>query len=379
MEPAEAVLKFLRSVGPATEAELYLRLFRDTPRESFAVLTADAATMAQSVDAVAMDLRFLSLLELTPVVLLSPFSPIGAAEQARALQACLHTQKVSTIGPVSCQAVPDIVAATRQGAIPLVVPSRSAVPAAAWLGALLSSLRTHKLVFLRQAGGLRVHGERVSLVDLESEFETLLQRDLLTNQERDILGLARSLIFERVRHRMMVALTSPLNLLHELFTVRGAGTLLRRGAVIERHTSLTSVDHARLLAILQASFEQRPNPQLLKKTYAHCYLEKQYRGAALVMQSPFGGYLNKFAVTRHAQGEGIGRDLWRAITADYPNLLWRARRKNPISAWYDQQCQSMFRNENWTVYARGISANLLPEAITFALEQPLDFLPEEQP
>ena len=41
-----------------------------------------------------------------------------------------------------------------------------------------------------------------------------------------------------------VSITSAANLSRELFTHKGAGTLLRRGAKIDVHTSLATVDHA---------------------------------------------------------------------------------------------------------------------------------------
>lgn len=377
MEPAEAVLKFLRSVGPRTEAEFYLRQFRSTPKERFAVLAVDPAIMVTSADAVAMDLRFLAQLELFPVVLLGLLDPRNAARQATALKNLLDSQQVQTTGPLPCTHHAAIAQSAAEGALPLVALEPEQTPEARWaaLGALLSALRTHKLICLRPTGGLRLGGERLSLIDLESEYVPIRDAPNLTNGDRELLERARHLVFEQVQHRLLIALTSPINLLHELFTVRGAGTLLRRGAVIQRHEGLAGVDTARLLQMLAASFERSPNPELLQRSYAHCYLESQYRGSALLGQSPFGGYLSKFAVSRQAQGEGIGRDLWRAIVQDYPRMLWRARRHNPISTWYEQQCEGLYRQGDWTVYTRGVPSQELPEAIAFALAQPLDFAP----
>lgn len=374
MEPAETVLKFLRSVGPATEAELYLRLFRETPPESFAVLAVDPATMDENADAVAMDLRFLKLLELTPVVLLGLQGPAPVEPQLETLLQLLQAQGVKTTTQLACNDGSAIVSALRAGVIPLLRPAPGDAKARwAALGRLLSTLRTHKLIFLRQTGGLRIAGERISLVNLESELDNLIQDPSISSQEQEILQQAHALIFDMVEHRLSVALTSPLNLLHELFTVRGAGTLLRRGAHIERHQGLIGVDHERLLGSLALSFERQPKADLLDRPFSHCYVENQYRGIALLLDSPFGGYLNKFAVTRQAQGEGIGRDLWRAITQDYKRLLWRARRNNPVNSWYEQQCDTMYRQGHWTVFGRGIACADLPQAIEFAIAQPLDF------
>ena len=373
MEAAEAVLKFLRSVGPRTEAEFYLDLFRGAPRESFAVLVVDGQTMAESADAVAVDLRFLAQLELTPVVVLGLHDDASEERHAH-LQQLLHAQGVQAAGPISAVEVGAIATAARAGLIPLVhTAGDTDSDRLACLETLLAALQSHKLVFVRQAGGLRIDGERLSLVDLGAETDALLAGDALSHSERQLLSVARSLAAPQVGSSLLVSITSPINLLHELFTVRGAGTLLRWAATITRHEGLEGVDLTRLMGILKTSFGREPRADILDRSYANCYVDNSYRGAALLVQCPFGGYLSKFAVTREAQGEGLGRDLWRAVSADYESLLWRARADNPISAWYEQQCQSLYRAGEWTVYTRGIAPEALPRAVAYAQSQPGDF------
>jgi acetylglutamate kinase len=78
-------------------------------------------------------------------------------------------------------------------------------------------------------------------------------------------------------------------------------------------------------------------------------------------------------VTREAQGEGIGQDLWSALTADYAALFWRSRSDNPIRDWYERQCQGRYQAGAWTVYFRGLRPSDVPLAIERALAEPLDF------
>jgi acetylglutamate synthase len=73
------------------------------------------------------------------------------------------------------------------------------------------------------------------------------------------------------------------------------------------------------------------------------YLEENYRGIAVIRQTPVGPYLTKFAVDRQAQGEGIGTELWAVLTRDYPAFFWRSRAANPITPWYVKQCEGMVR------------------------------------
>ena len=170
-----------------------------------------------------------------------------------------------------------------------------------------------------------------------------------------------------------MSIASPLNLLHELFTVKGAGTLLRRGARITRHDGYAGVDVERLHGLLISSFGKRVDDRFFDRPLRHVYVDEDYRGAALVLDTPLGGYLSKFAVTREAQGEGIGQDLWGALSADYAALIWRARSGNAIRAWYERKCQGRFSADPWTVYFRGLAPTEIAAAIELALRQPIDF------
>jgi hypothetical protein len=65
-------------------------------------------------------------------------------------------------------------------------------------------------------------------------------------------------------------------------------------------------------------------------------------------------YLDKFAVTNEAQGEGIGGSLWQRLARDVPRLYWRARLDNPINPWYFQRADGSYSRGNWTVFWTGL-------------------------
>jgi len=376
MDPADAVLTFLRSVGTHADAEYYLRMFREGPAERFAAIAVDAATMASSGDAVALDLRFLSQLELTPVVVLGLRDPDAASEDAERLREQLAAAGVgvATHGDGGDLDIDSIAATARAATIPVVALGEPAADAReASLSALLDGLQTRKLIFLRNRGGLRQHGERLSVVNLSDELEGLSKTPDFDDADRRLLAMASRLLSRPEPGERLIALTSPINLLHELFTLRGAGTLLRRGASITRFDGLSGLDRPRLEGLLEESFGRAPRAQLFERNLTHSYLDAHYRGAALIEATDDWGYLTKFAVTRRAQGEGLGRDLWQAIAADYPRLVWRARRDNPVTPWYEANCDGRLRSERWTAYFRGIDADDIAGAVRYALSQPEDF------
>ena len=374
LEPAEAVLQFLASVGSNAEAEFYLRLFRARARESFATIAVDASCLEHDADGVAVDLRFLSELGLTPVVVLGLDTPAAASEHRSVLQELLDDSAVPN-QPLDFDVAPaQVVAATERGAIPLLVARDGDDQARLeQLARLLSALRSHKLIVLDPRGALDAHAQRLSVVNLSADYRALIDAGGLDARALRLVQASKRLVFDLVPHRLLVSVTSPLTLVHELFTVKGAGTLLRKGARVLRHVGWGGVDRERLRALLESSFGRAPSDALFAREVAHAYVADDYRGAALVFATPLGGYLSKFAVTREAQGEGIGQDLWSALLTDYPALLWRARAGNAIRAWYERQCQGRFSAGEWTVYFRGLAPEHVPAAIELALAQPIDF------
>jgi len=391
MDPAEVVLRFLESVGRRSEAEFYLERFRAQPKERFAAIAIDAEVARQASDAVVLDLRFLAALGLSPTVILGLFQPGESSALAQRLQRRLAREGVrATVLDANEQSLADrVTEAARSGAIPIVAfaasnsinegESSDFEDRFARLGSLLASLVTRKLIFLRRRGGLRQKGAQLDLVNMTTDFAALVGSRELTPRERALLAQSHRLVFERVPHKLLIAVTSPLELFRELFTVQGAGTLLRRGATVLRRAGFSEVDGERLRGLLSSSFGRTPAESFFARGPFDVYLEEGYRGVAIVGRTALGGYLTKFAVEREAQGEGLGGDIWQVVAEDHPTLFWRARPANPISGWYVRRCEGLVRFPDWTVYWRGLGPRSIPQAIDYAMSQPIDIPPIDPP
>jgi len=381
-ETPDAILRFMESIGHRSEAEFYLALFRAEKKEGFANLCIEASVLRDASEAVVLDLRFLAGLGLTPVVSLGLTSAGKAgAEQAEKLMRRLERAAVPClVAPADDPALVEIITdSARRGVIPIVAFTNGDAndEPARWdaLGALSDGLKTNKLIFVSRRGGLRLRQSEteVPIINLATDYEGLLAKRLLSPRRLAFLQQCRRLLFERTSHRMFVAVTSSLLLLRELFTIRGAGTLIKRGSSIHVKEGLEGIDPARLGALLASSFGRDLETSFFDRDVARAYLEESYRGVALVLQTPLGGYLCKLAVDREAQGEGIGRDLWQLVIGDFPTLFWRCRNDNPILPFYLQECDGMARTEKWHVFWKGLPAERIPEAIATAIDQPVDF------
>jgi len=397
VEPADVVLRFLDGLGRRSEAEFYLALFRAEPKEQFAAISVDANVARHATEAVVLDLKFLAGLGLMPVVVLGLFEPTDAAEHAARIRRRLERQGVAAqvLGGGESADLAELAAqvrsSARAGTLPIltfgVPPGQPGEPAApsvrseaaveerfGRMAVLMTVLRTRKLIFLHRPGGLRQGGALLPLVNLTTDVPSLSSSKELSRKERMMVAQSRRLVFDLVPHKLLSAVTSPLNLFRELFTTKGAGTLLRRGAVLTRHDGFDAIDRARLRGLLESAFGRPPRDEFFERPISRAYVEENYRGAALLIDTPLGAYLTKFAVDREAQGEGMGRDLWEQLAAEHKTVFWRARPANPIVAWYTQLCDGLVRFPEWNVFWKGLAPDKIPEAIAYSLAQPIDIV-----
>ena len=361
---------FLDSIGRRDEYEYYLQRFQAEHKGGFAIVCPENEGFADFAHVVAFDIEFLLHLGLDPVILLT-----GSEAPAMARQLLDHTSHIRDVeidlSAVStdeglrhvleiladCHANQQIAAlvmphGTREEALETLVPG--------------ISRRVH---LLRAAGPLRDStGAPLTYYHTQHPERICLHADdgALAAEADRLLGRVAG---------AHVSVASPLSLLEELFTVQGAGCVIRHGTQISHCDGLADLDRERLVALLEASFAKRLTDPTCLDRIDTVYLEKEYRGAALLERHPHGLYLSKFAVLQSARGEGLAQELWREITGNHPSVFWRARLGNPVNQWYEKQADGYHRTAEWRIYWRGVEPEQLPEIIAYACSRSEDFAP----
>jgi acetylglutamate kinase len=160
----------------------------------------------------------------------------------------------------------------------------------------------------------------------------------------------------RLDRSTSVSITSADQLARELFTYRGAGTLVRRGEAIELIEQPGPEVLAKVADQVERAFEKRLNPDWAGSLADPTILMSQSSRAAAVVTQGLDAvpYLDKFAVTPDAQGEGLAAAMWQVLRAQFPVFYWRSRNANPITNWYFQQADTSFRSGPWVVFTIGI-------------------------
>lgn len=379
---AEHLLRFLGSLGQRSEAELYLRTYRALPPGRFAMILPTRGVLDDHCGTFSEQLKFLTELGLFPTVVVGALTEVSDA-LVEDLRASLRELGVdSRLGDAPC-----VGPAQRPAWIDIV---RMNPDSEDRLSHITSKVAPRKTLFLRRAGGLGVGlNSRIELspghflptsemgissISLRNDSAELRGLGVLSEpDERCLAGCQSILEAPGADPKATVSVASPLSILRELFTVRGAGTLVKLGSAITCYSSMFGLDHQRLRSLIEQSFGRTTKDELFLRKPLRIYLETEYRGMALLEPGRGAPFLSKFAVLPIAQGEGLGQDLWWSMAKETPRFYLRARPNNPIINWYATVCDGMFRAGEWNVYWKGIAPHAIQEVIEDALSRPQDF------
>lgn len=370
----DLVLRFLTSVGHKRDAEFYLNLFTAIRPESFAIIVLDADVLQDEMDSVLFEVRYLMRLNLYPVVLFRTTS-----QRLKDLDIESYFKKAKIVFHILSEEYTDaeklefIRERIKKKMLPLLhlEPVRDVVSEVSRLAKIL---RTAKIIFLKKSGGIVRQDDQspISIINLRFDRDKILKEGVLGPGDVQLLNMCDRLI-RGCDHKIYVSIVSPNDLLRELFTVKGAGTLVQMGSKINRYADWDSIDPRSLKRLMEMSFERKFRDEFFKEKFDNFYIEENYMGAALLKKYKDMFYLSKFAVGTEARGLGIGRDIWNEIVRNHKKIFWRSDPKKFITHWYIKQCDGMHRDSRWTIFWKGISPRDIQHAIAYARKQRVDY------
>jgi hypothetical protein len=370
----ETVLKSLSAVGAQHEAKFYADLFARQDAETFAMLVLDPRCLKDPLlEALIAALRILSNLQLSPTLV------VGAMEDARtsvSFQAQRLSRdldksgvRASKLNTASYGLIKEVRKTARIGKMPILemTDRRGKMN----LAGLVKALQPNKIIFLQPSGGLNQNGQRRANLTV-AELPDFMESETFSAGQIRFLDCVLEL--ERTaKARRSYVIASPLNLLGELFTTRGSGTLIRRAVDFKTGQSFKSFSKPKLTRALETAFDKRLKRSFFDTPLHAGFVEGEYRGGALFKEQAGLPYLSKFFVLREARGDGIARDIWDKACEDVPAFLWRSRMGNPFNAWYMRKCDGMQRAGDWRIFWKGLDAKDIGDAIDAAASAPDDF------
>ncbi|MCE9597662.1 MAG: hypothetical protein K8S54_06805 [Spirochaetia bacterium] len=355
----------LGGIGRSEEYEFYLNRFRAYDSPCFCFLIPDIETMTSARASILANLEFLMKLELYPGILFSGMAASHSLVQDFILQASGIVKPIpldsNTPGARALELAQEARAAFR---IPIFLR-----PDLTLDRAILSlSTIAQRFHLLRLAGPIQNQNSTVPYADPLSLPESVSPADRALTLMSD--AVVKSAGGPESIH---ISLCTPHQLLHEIFTVKGSGTIFRPMSAILHLKTGRELDERRLIDLLETSFQKKLKNQEFLTNVTDFYLEANYRGAVLLESVPAGTYLSKFAVSTQARGDGIAQDLWDAVAKDQGSFFWRARRGNSIEKWYARIADGFQRSGKWVIFWKNVEPHRLPDVIRYCEERTEDF------
>jgi acetylglutamate kinase len=407
------IVRLLSNMASTKEIQLYLRRFSQIDATRFAVVKVGGAILRDELGSLVSSLAFLQQVGLTPIVVhgagpqlddemagagiekklvdgLRFTSPEGLAVVRRVLQAenlrlvetlqaegvratsihagvfeseLLGRRRYGLVGKVVHVHTSGIKSAIEVGSIPVVASLGETAGGqilnvnADWAAnELIKRLQPYKIIFLTGTGGLLdENGRIIESINLSTDYDPLMQQPWLHSGMRVKIEQIHDLLME-LPPSSSLSITRPDEMPKELFTHRGSGTLVRKGERMLTHRSWKDVDRDRLRALIESSFGKPLADDYFETTRPHrVYRSEHYRAAIVLTRNRKLAYMDKFVVSDDAQGEGLGRAIWRVMRTGNPNLYWRSRRGNPIDEFYFANSDGAIKDDHWTVFWYGIT------------------------
>jgi len=398
----QTIVRLLSTMASAKEIDQYLKRFSQLDAKRFAIVNIDGAILRDTheAEATASSLSFLQQVGLTPIVLLGSSAASGMGGKAaserheNAASAAFRdlnlklvellqqqgTRATSITAGVFATEAPNgnatdglaavstvkltpIEASLEAGSIPVISSvGETTSGQIVEIGGddatseMVRALQPFKVIFLTSQGGLRHdNGRRIDSINLSTEYDQFVGKAYADGGFSFKIEQMKELL-DGLPMESSISITNPANLAQELFTHKGSGTLIRRGERVMRATSWEELDLTRLRALIESSFGRRIVDDYFERTrLLRAYISEHYRAAIIMTEEDGVPYLDKFAVLDEAQGEGLGRAVWKVMREETPQLFWRSRHNNQVNIFYYAQSDGCFKQERWKVFWCGLT------------------------
>jgi hypothetical protein len=228
-----------------------------------------------------------------------------------------------------------------------------------------------KLFLILNEGGLCVDGRHVPFVNIHDNVNCP-SRDLALM--KSILPPYGFGIIAGHQHadsvlKMIMTGNNTNSLNNDIHSTAIPPTLLRN-IPLSKYTVLDKVDKHALQDVLEDSFGKAAKCGYIDSLAdrlvdisvvdgsLHDGTEKvQYDGVTIITNEKGYTYLDKFAVRRHVQGEGVAEILWNVVQS-HPQIVWRSKINNPANGWYANRCDGFLKRGQWVVFWRGTIPDL---------------------
>jgi N-acetyl-gamma-glutamyl-phosphate reductase/acetylglutamate kinase len=221
-----------------------------------------------------------------------------------------------------------------------------------------------KIVYLNEKGGLfhGVTGKKISTINLDEEYDALMRESWVKFGTKLKLREIKELL-DTLPRTSSVAIISTDMLQKELFTDEGAGTLIRRGYKLYKHTDVDAVGSTQLRQV----FTER-DPEVIsgRKSVAELFSELKQSPHTIYGDEPFDvvgvvshpegetPVMTKFLASRNGTLNKIVDNVFDAIKKDHKRLFWTAKADDENRAWHFERADGSFTRAGRSLFWYGV-------------------------
>ncbi len=125
--------------------------------------------------------------------------------------------------------------------------------------------------------------------------------------------------------------------------------------------------------IIEDAFDKKLNENYFQEKPLGLFVERDWKGLAIVKDVQGLRYLDKLAVKKEFQNNGVAGDLLHAVFEKHGKVFWRASHKNPVNYWYFKNCTGCIKDKHWNVFWKNLQGKEIDKAVFFALNRKPDF------
>ncbi|CAF9906524.1 MAG: hypothetical protein GOMPHAMPRED_004766 [Gomphillus americanus] len=409
-----ALIRLLSKIGSKREVEQYLSRFTSVSQQQFAVIKVGGAIITDHLKTLSEELEFLNSVGLFPIVvhgagpqlnkileaagvepqfedgirvtdaktlalarslfleenmkLVSALEDLGV--RARPITSGIFTadyldaNKYKLVGAITKVDKAPIEAAIHAGCLPILTSTAEHengqilnVNADVAAGELARVLKPLKVIYLSEKGGLFYGdtGKKISEINLDIEYDHLMTQPWVKYGTRLKIKEIKKLLDDLPR-TSSVAIIHPEDLQEELFTDRGAGTLIKRGNKIKIATTISEIDDIEAFKKALVRGRDGQEAEKLVQTYIEhlqgtkfkAYFDDNFEVVAIVILSQDGSsmaHLGTLSITRNGWLTNIADEVFTSIKIDQPKLFWTVKHSDENLPWFwDKSDGSLLKN-----------------------------------
>lgn len=289
----------------------------------------------------------------------------------------LDREKYGFVGKITSVNKSFIESSIRAGALPILtslaetpngqILNVNADVAASELARVLEPL---KVVYLNEKGGL-FHGEtgkKISAINLDEEYESLMKEPWVKYGTKLKIKEIKELL-DHLPRSSSVAIISADKLPKELFSDTGAGTLIRRGYRLHRHSSIDQLETDSLRRILKMDPDIAAGAQsvasylnFLSTRKCSVYGDEPLDVCAIVLepeQDPGSSekavaVLDKFVATKNGVLNNVIDNVWASLSKDFPRLVWTLDQNDDNKSWHFDKADGSYAANGRILFWTGI-------------------------